>query len=41
MTFKTFLALIPKISNLPLPGKQAQFVMAPMERIKELKKTDI
>lgn len=41
MTFETFLALIPKISNLPLPGKKAQFVMAPMERIKELKETDI
>lgn len=41
MTFETFLALIPKISNLPLPGKQAQFVMAPMERIKKLKETHI
>lgn len=41
MKFETFLALIPKISNLPLPGKEAQFVMAPMERIKQLKKADI
>jgi len=41
MKFETFLALIPKISNLPLPGKEAQFVMAPMERIKQLKETEI
>lgn len=41
MTFETFLALIPKISNLPLPGKKAQFEMAPMERIKTLTLTDI
>ncbi|WP_347337916.1 NUDIX hydrolase [Dokdonia sinensis] len=26
---------------MPLPGKEAQFKMAPMERIKELKKADI
>lgn len=41
MKFKKFLDLIPKINNLPLPGKEAQFEMAPMERIKELNQTDI
>ncbi len=41
MKFTEFLDLIPKINNLPLPGKKAQFEMAPMERIKELKETDI
>lgn len=41
MKFEEFLALIPKISNLPLPGKEAQFAMAPMERIKELRAIDI
>lgn len=41
MKFEAFLALIPKISNLPLPGKEAQFAMAPMERIKTLTDIDI
>lgn len=41
MKFTEFLDLIPKINNLPLPGKKAQFEMAPMERIKELRETDI
>lgn len=41
MKFTEFLDLIPKINNLPLPGKKAQFEMAPMERIKELNETDI
>lgn len=41
MKFTEFLDLIPKINNLPLPGKEAQFEMAPMERIKELRETDI
>jgi len=41
MRFEEFLALVPKISNLPLPGKEAQFRMAPMERIKELSQLDI
>ena len=41
MKFEEFLSLIPKVSNLPLPGKEAQFAMAPMERIKELTAIDI
>lgn len=41
MKFKKFLDLVPKINNLPLPGKKAQFAMAPMERIKQLTETDI
>lgn len=41
MKFEEFLSLIPKISNLPLPGKKAQFAMAPMDRVKELTTIDI
>lgn len=41
MKFEEFLSVIPKISNLPLPGKEAQFAMAPMERVKQLTDTDI
>ena len=41
MKFEEFLSLIPKISNLSLPGKEAQFAMAPMERVKKLTDTDI
>lgn len=41
MNFVDFLKVLPKISNLPLPGQTAQFLMAPMERVKELKAIDI
>ncbi|RMB64012.1 CoA pyrophosphatase [Dokdonia sinensis] len=41
MQFSEFVSRLSKINNLPLPGKEAQFKMAPMERIKELKKADI
>ena len=41
MDFKDFIQRLPKISNLPLPGRAAQFLMAPMERIKSLKEADI
>ena len=41
MTFEDFKNLIPKITNLELPGKPAMFEMAPMERVKNLKTIDI
>jgi len=41
MTFKQFLELVPKISNLPLPGRNAQFLMAPIERVKNLDEAEI
>lgn len=41
MIFKTFLGLQSKIHNLPLPGRDVQLEMAPMERIKSLKEIDI
>jgi len=41
MEFDTCLRLLSKISNLPLPGKSAQFMMAPMERVKEFSHLDI
>lgn len=41
MEFVEFLSALSKISNLSLPGQAAQFLMAPMERLKELKAIDI
>lgn len=41
MKFDSFVALSSKIRNLPLPGREVQLEMAPMERIKELKELDI
>lgn len=41
MDFETFLGLQSKIRNLPVPGREVQLKMAPMERIKGLKKLDI
>ena len=41
MNFDQFLQAIPKINNLPLPGQEAHFTMAPMERVKQLKEVDI
>lgn len=41
MKFDTCLRLLSKISNLPLPGKKAQFMMAPMERVKEFSDLDV
>lgn len=41
MQFSEFVSRLSKINNLPLPGQEAQFQMAPMERIKELKEADI
>lgn len=41
MKFESFLELVSKIRNLPLPGRDVQLEMAPMERLKELKEIDI
>jgi len=41
MKFDTCLRLLSKISNLPLPGKKAQFMMAPIERVKQFSDLDI
>lgn len=41
MNFNDFRSILSKINNLPLPGREAQFEMAPMERIKELREVDI
>ena len=41
MKFDTCLRLLSKISNLPLPGKKAQFLMAPIERVKEFSDLDV
>ena len=41
MKFETFLKAVPKIHNLPLPGRDVQFEMAPQERLRNLKKIDI
>jgi len=41
MKFKTFLQLVPKITNLPLPGRDVQLEMAPTQRVKELKEIEI
>lgn len=41
MKFESFLNLVPKITNLPLPGREIQLEMAPTERVKELKNIDI
>lgn len=38
MRFADFAHSIPKIKNLPLPGVQAHYQMAPEERIRELEK---
>ncbi|WP_445384654.1 NUDIX hydrolase [Robiginitalea sp. IMCC44478] len=36
MNFKDFANSVPKIKNLPLPGQQAHFQMAPEMRVREL-----
>jgi len=41
MNFDDFIQELPKINNLVLPGREAHFEMAPMERIKELRAIDI
>ncbi|MBE16246.1 MAG: CoA pyrophosphatase [Dokdonia sp.] len=41
MNFDKFIDLVPKIRNLSLPGQEAQFLMAPIERVKELSTTAI
>lgn len=41
MKFDICLKLLSKISNLPLPGKAAQFKMAPIERVKRFSDLDI
>lgn len=41
MKFESFLEMVSKIRNLPLPGREVQLEMAPMDRIKELKEQDI
>lgn len=41
MQFEEFVKRIPKLSNLTLLGQEAQFLMAPDERIRALKDVDI
>ncbi|RXG16342.1 8-oxo-dGTP pyrophosphatase MutT (NUDIX family) [Leeuwenhoekiella aestuarii] len=41
MQFEEFLKRMPKLSNLTLLGQEAQFLMAPDERIRALKDIDI
>lgn len=41
MKFESFLELISKIGNLPLPGRDVQLEMAPNDRLKELKALEI
>ncbi len=41
MQFKELKDRLVKLSNLPLPGERAQYLMAPQERINALKKLDI
>ncbi|MFC4632301.1 NUDIX hydrolase [Dokdonia ponticola] len=41
MKFDTCLRLLSKISNLPLPGKEALFMMAPMERVTQITELEI
>lgn len=41
MKFESFLELVSKIRNLPLPGRDVQLEMAPLQRLKELKDIDI
>ncbi len=41
MKFESFIKLVSKISNLPLPGREVQLEMAPVQRLKELKEIDI
>ncbi len=36
MKFQSFLELVSKIRNLPLPGREVQLEMAPLERLKKL-----
>lgn len=38
MKFELFVKSVSKIKNMPLPGSVAQYKMAPMERLTELKK---
>ena len=38
MEFKAFRALVPKIKNLPLPGADSHYKMAPGFRVRELRK---
>ncbi len=37
MNFSRFVESIPKIKDLPLPGQESQYKMAPIERLQELK----
>ena len=41
MKFESFLQLVPKITNLPLPGRDVQLEMAPTQRVKEIKEAEI
>ena len=41
MQFEEFIKRMPKLSNLTLLGQEAQFLMAPDERIRALKDVDI
>ena len=41
MDFDYFIRELPKINNLILPGREAHFEMAPMDRVKELRDADI
>lgn len=41
MDFQDFLAYVPKLTDVILPGEEAHFKMAPMERIVNLKNIDL
>lgn len=41
MDFNTFINLVPKIANLPLPGEDAHLLMAPPERRELMKSIDM
>ncbi|HEA31055.1 MAG TPA: CoA pyrophosphatase [Leeuwenhoekiella sp.] len=41
MQFQQLKVRLSKLNNLPLPGEQAQLEMAPLERVENIKNTDI
>src|SRR6476661_6213890 len=41
MKFSQFLELLPKITNVPLPGESAHAKMSPPERIEKMKSVDL
>ena len=41
MNFNSFLKSVPKIANLPLPGEEYHYKMAPLSRLRELREEGI